>query len=42
MKQHKTNPVSKHMRAFNKATVQIDRKKASKRGAVKHKRRTTC
>lgn len=33
----KTNPVAKHCRTFNKATVQRDRKKAAKRGARKHK-----
>ena len=31
------NFVAKHARSFNKATVQTDRKKAQKRGAVKHK-----
>ena len=33
----KGNPVAKYMRKYNKATVQVDRKKASKRGYVKHK-----
>ena len=31
------NPVAKHARSYNKAAVHVDRKKASKRGAVKHK-----
>ena len=31
------NPVAKHMRKFNLATTQVDRKKASKRGHRKHK-----
>jgi hypothetical protein len=31
------NLVAKHARQFNKAAVHVDRKKASKRGAVKHK-----
>jgi hypothetical protein len=35
----KNNPVAKHCRTFNKATVQRDRKKAAKRGARKHKGR---
>ena len=34
----KSNPVARHARAFNKAAVQVDRKKAAKRGHVKHKR----
>lgn len=33
------NLVAKHARKFNKAAVMIDRKKAAKRGAVKHKNR---
>ena len=33
------NLVAKHARKFNVATVQEDKKKASKRGNVKHKRR---
>lgn len=33
----KSNPVAKHCRTFNKATVQRDRKKAAKRGHRKHK-----
>lgn len=33
----KFNPVAKNMNKFNKATVQTDRKKADKRGAIKHK-----
>ena len=37
MKRDKSNPVAKYMRKYNKATVQRDRKKASKRGYVKHK-----
>lgn len=32
------NPVAKHMRTFNKAARQIDRKKADKRGYSKHKK----
>ena len=35
------NPVAKFARKFNKATVQRDRKKDSKRGYTKHKRRKT-
>lgn len=31
------NPVAKHCRTYNKATVQKDRKKASKKGYRKHK-----
>ncbi|URC15305.1 hypothetical protein GD1_181 [Paraglaciecola Antarctic GD virus 1] len=31
------NLVAKHCRTYNKATVEVDRKKESKRGAVKHK-----
>ena len=33
----KNNPVARHARAFNKAAVQVDRKKAAKRGHVKHR-----
>jgi len=33
---NKGNPVAKHMRTFNKATVQRDRKKDDKRGYSKH------
>jgi hypothetical protein len=33
----KHNPVAKHCRAFNKAVVMTDRKKAARRGYVKHK-----
>ena len=33
----KNNPVAKNCKKFNKAVVHIDRKKALKRGAVKHK-----
>lgn len=33
------NPVAKHMRAFNKASVQVDRKKQSKtKPKLKHKK----
>ena len=32
------NLVAKHARQYNKAAVQVDRKKAAKRGHVKHKR----
>ena len=40
--QHKTtqtrsNPVAKYAKKYNVATVQEDRKKAAKRGKVKHK-----
>lgn len=31
------NPVARHARAFNKAHVMRDRKKAAKRGYRKHK-----
>ena len=31
------NPVAKHMRTFNKATVESDRKLRTKRGYRKHK-----
>jgi|SaaInl5LU_22_DNA_1037371.scaffolds.fasta_scaffold09043_4 hypothetical protein len=38
MKSRKTkNPVAKHARSFNKATVHTDRKKALKRGYTKFK-----
>jgi hypothetical protein len=33
------NLVAKHARKFNLATVQVDRKKAAKRGHIKHKGR---
>lgn len=33
----KVNPVAKYDRKYNKATVQTDRKKRSKRGYRKHK-----
>jgi hypothetical protein len=33
------NLVAKHAREFNKAHVMVDRKKAAKRGARKHKAR---
>lgn len=33
------NLVAKHAKAFNKAHVMVDRKKAARRGAVKHKGR---
>lgn len=32
------NFVAKHMHKFNKAVVELDRKKGSKRGYVKHKK----
>lgn len=32
------NPVAKHARKFNKANVQVDRKKAKKSGYEKHKK----
>jgi hypothetical protein len=31
------NPVAKNARKFNKAAVHVDRKKAVKRGKVKHR-----
>ena len=31
------NYVAKHLRTFNRATVEVDRKKASKRGYRKHR-----
>lgn len=31
------NYVAKHARKFNKAHVMVDRKKAAKRGYIKHK-----
>lgn len=31
------NTVAKHARTYNKAVVMKDRKKAAKRGAIKHK-----
>ena len=31
------NLVAKHLRTFNKASVQVDRKKDEKRGKIKHK-----
>ena len=34
----KSNPVAKHLRTFNKATVERDRKKDSKRGKAKYKK----
>lgn len=36
------NLVAKHARKFNKAAVHIDRKKASKRGHIKHKGKASC
>lgn len=35
----KRNPVAQHLREFNKATVQRDKKKDKKRGYNKHKKR---
>jgi len=35
----KNNPVAKYARKYNKSAVHVDRKKASKRGHVKHKGR---
>ena len=32
------NFVAKHARTFNKPTVQIDRKKAARKGYLKHKK----
>lgn len=31
------NPVAKYQRKFNKARVQVDRKKAARRGHLKHR-----
>lgn len=31
------NPVARHCRTFNRATVQVDRRKAAKRGYQKHR-----
>lgn len=36
-KNMKSNPVHKYGRRYNKARIHIDRKKAAKRGAIKHK-----
>jgi len=36
-KPKRRNPVAKYLRKFNKATTQRDRKKAVKRGYIKHK-----
>lgn len=33
----RTNPVAKYAKLYNRATVQQDRKKESKRGGRKHK-----
>ena len=32
------NPVAKHARSYNKSTVQVDRKKAARKGYLKHKK----
>ena len=37
MKLEKGNPVAKFCRKFNKAVVHVDKKKAARRGKVKHK-----
>ena len=37
--QNINNLVAKHAKQFNKAAVQVDRKKAFKKGEVKHKKR---
>jgi hypothetical protein len=42
MQQIKKNLVAKHARKYNVATVHVDRKKAEKRGKVKHKGRDTA
>lgn len=34
------NFVAKNLRTFNKATIQVDRKKEMKRGKIKHKGKT--
>lgn len=36
--QKQRNPVARHLRTYNVATVEEDRKKASKRGRFKHKK----
>lgn len=35
------NLVAKHARTFNKAHIHVDRKKATKRGKIKHKKAFT-
>lgn len=37
MERNKRNPVAKNMNKFNKPATQTDRKKAAKKGYVKHK-----
>ena len=37
MKLDRGNPVAKYCKKFNKAVVHRDRKKAGKKGAIKHK-----
>jgi len=32
------NPVAKHARTYNKSTIQVDRKKAARKGYQKHKK----
>ena len=32
------NPVAKHARTYNKSTVQVDRKKAARKGYIKHRK----
>jgi len=38
MEKNKQNPVAKNMNKFNKPATQTDRKKAAKKGYVKHNR----
>ncbi len=38
MAKQKLNPVAKNMNKFNKPATQTDRKKAAKKGYVKHNR----
>ena len=38
MEKNKRNPVAKNMNKFNKPATQTDRKKAAKKGYVKHNR----
>jgi hypothetical protein len=37
MEKNKRNPVAKNMNKFNKPATQTDRKKAAKKGYIKHK-----
>ncbi|GAB6046674.1 hypothetical protein JCM19379_04970 [Methyloparacoccus murrellii] len=33
-----SNPVARHARTYKKSTVQVDRKKAARKGYIKHKK----